>query len=139
MTSDSSDETIYHLATRSEFERLRRNTIYTPANFAADGFIHCSTRASTLAVANDYFGSVDEPLLLLAIDPSRLSARLVFEEPAPIAGGGTEHLSTAARFPHIYGGLSLDAVTGVAVLTKQSGRYVWPEAWNRLDSRAPAA
>jgi hypothetical protein len=43
---------------------------------------------AVLAVANDYFAAVAEPLVIIRIDPSRLRARLVFEAPAPIAGGG---------------------------------------------------
>ncbi|HVM98530.1 MAG TPA: DUF952 domain-containing protein [Candidatus Acidoferrales bacterium] len=131
MADDTRD--IYHLVTQPEFTRNRRGATYTPSTFAADGFIHCSTRTSTLAVADDYFGSFDEALLLLEIDRSRLSSPVVFEAAAPIVGGGTDHLSTASTFPHVYGVLNLDAVSGVAVLKKQNGKFVWPEKWRTLD------
>jgi len=118
---------IYHLAPLSEWRHGRRGNVYTPARFAEDGFIHCAATAeSVLAVARDYFVALEEPLLVACIDPDRLRARLVFEAPAPIAGGGTSHITPGAAFPHIYGALELEAVSGVAILVKRGGDFLWP-------------
>jgi uncharacterized protein (DUF952 family) len=120
--------TIYHLVTESEFRAQVKGNAYTPARFDQDGFIHCTGEPDTLlAVANDYFASVEEPILVLVIETIKLTAEVRFEPPAPVAGGGTSHLEEAQLFPHIYGLLNLDAVTEIGVLRKSKGAYQWPD------------
>jgi uncharacterized protein (DUF952 family) len=119
---------IYHLVTESDFRVLAGNGRYLPARFEQEGFIHCTGQPETLlVVADDYFSAVSEPVLVLVIDVARLSSEVKFEPPAPIAGGGTTHLKNNLLFPHIYGPLNLDAVTGIGVLQQAEGRYAWPE------------
>ncbi len=123
------DGAIYHLALRSELRAGVKRGTYRPARFAEDGFVHCAERANVLVVAGDYFADVRSPLVLLAIDPARLGADVIYEAPAPIPGGGRAHLESAARFPHVYGPINLSAITGVAPLVKRDGAFVWPERW----------
>jgi uncharacterized protein (DUF952 family) len=119
---------IYHLATESDFCTLTKDNIYIPTLYEQDGFIHCTGEPDTLlTVANDYFASVEEPVLTLVIEVARLTAEVKFEPPAPIAGGGVSHVREGLLFPHIYGPLNVDAVTGVGVLTKEAGQFGWPE------------
>jgi len=82
-----------------------------------------------LAIAHDYFAGFAEPLLVLQIDPSRLSATLRFEAAAPIPGGGTSHLAQTESFPHVYGSIELHAIVGVAVLAKDGGGFSLPDAF----------
>jgi uncharacterized protein (DUF952 family) len=126
-------ETIYHLVAESEFRtRAKRNT-YLPTRFDQDGFIHCTGEPDTLlAVANDYFSGVEEPILVLVIETARLTAEVRFEPPAPIEGSGTSHLEGAQLFPHIYGPLNLDAVTGIGVLRKSDEAYQWPDRFTTI-------
>jgi uncharacterized protein (DUF952 family) len=126
---------VYHLAPSSALRRDLRGDTYAPPSLAAEGFIHCTaTPALTLQVAIDYFAKLAEPLLVLAIDPAKLRARLVFEAPAPIAGGGTAHLASGVTFPHLYGALDLAAVVGAAELRRDGDAFAWPAAFGPLDA-----
>ena len=70
--------------------------------FSVEGFIHCSTPAQVLQVANTRFrGRLD--LLLLSIETDRVEAEIRYENLE-----GAEQL-----FPHIYGALAPDAVVRV--------------------------
>jgi uncharacterized protein (DUF952 family) len=123
-----SRDTIYHLVAESEFQTQATGETYLPARFDQDGFIHCTSEPDTLlAVANDYFSGVEEPVLVLIIETAKLTAEVRFEPPVPVAGSGTSHLEGTHLFPHIYGPLNLDAVTGIGMLRKSDGTYQWPE------------
>jgi len=101
-------ETIYHLVTKSELRTQAKGDTYLPTRFGQDGFIHCTGDPDTvLAVANDYFSSVEEPVLVLVIETAKVTAAVRFEPPAPVEGSGTSHLEGAQLFPHIYGPLNL--------------------------------
>jgi uncharacterized protein (DUF952 family) len=93
---------ILHITSRAEWEAAQRQGVYAADSLAAEGFIHCSTPAQVLGPANAFFRG-QAGLVLLQIDPSRLMSPLVYED---LYAGGQD-------FPHIYGPLNLDAVTGV--------------------------
>ena len=95
---------IFHIVSRSEWNLARTRGDYRPPSLEADGFIHCSTGAQLAATA-DLFYRGQRDLLVLRIDPARLTSRLVFEAPADAAEARPH-----ARFPHVYGPLNLDAV-----------------------------
>jgi len=80
--------------------------------FRVDGFIHCSTRDQVIKVANARFHG-REGLLLLLIDTDRVEPAIVYEN----LEGGSE------LFPHIYGELNIEAVTGVAPFEPGSDGY----------------
>jgi uncharacterized protein (DUF952 family)/3-methyladenine DNA glycosylase AlkD len=131
---------IYHLVTASELAAGLAASHYTPARFAADGFVHCcGDETSTLAVARDYFAAVREPVLVLALDTRKLDAPCVFEAPAPIAGGGRAHLASAEKFPHVYGPLPVRAVAAAGVLARDGDGFGWPAALARLPESLAAA
>lgn len=90
---------IYHITTRSDWEKAVEQGLYRAASLESEGFIHCSTRDQVARSAANYFkGQTD--LRLLTIDPTRLTPQLIMENTT----GGTE------PFPHVYGPLNLDAV-----------------------------
>ena len=100
---------IFHIAEREAWNQSQTNRIYRPAMFDVEGFIHCSTPAQVLGVANTRFrGRLD--LLLLSIDTERVNAEIRYEN---LEGG--EQL-----FPHIYGELPHDAVVRVAEFKPES-------------------
>ena len=81
----------------------------------ADGFIHFSTAAQARETADRHFAG-QHGLLLVAVDEARLEPALKYE---PSRGG--------ALFPHLYGELTLDAVTWVRPLPLGGdGRHVFP-------------
>jgi uncharacterized protein len=123
---------IYHLAPISELRSGLTEVVYTPQRFTLDGFVHCAeTPVTTVAVANDYFGNLKEPLVVLGIDPLQLSAPLKFEAPAPLLGGET-HLKKASLFPHIYGPIEIEAIQAAAMLLRVHEQYQWPSEFYSL-------
>jgi uncharacterized protein (DUF952 family) len=91
---------IYHLAGQEAWERAQREGEYRGDTLASEGFIHCSNADQILRVANRYYRGRSD-LVLLTIDEERVKSKVVYEA-AP----------DGERFPHIYGPLNLDAVTG---------------------------
>ena len=95
-------------------------------------FVHASPdEAVTLAVANDRFADAAEPMVALALDESRLSARVRREpaDPAPPPG-----VAAGTLFPHVYGPIERDAVAEVRYARRDpSGRYI------SLEARPPTA
>ncbi|HEY1303716.1 MAG TPA: DUF952 domain-containing protein [Vicinamibacterales bacterium] len=93
---------ILHITTDRAWLEARSQGAYTADSLATEGFIHCSTPAQVIWVANIRFrGRTD--LVLLHIDPTRLDARIVYEN---LEGG--EQL-----FPHVYGAIPIAAVVKV--------------------------
>ncbi|MFB6817479.1 DUF952 domain-containing protein [Streptomyces sp. NPDC056347] len=86
-----------------------------------EGFIHCSLPHQLAGVAEMLYGtgsgagsgagSGDAELVVLVIDPDRLTAPVRYEPAAP---GGEE-------FPHIYGPVPVDAVVEVRPWPRKGG------------------
>jgi uncharacterized protein (DUF952 family) len=103
--------TIYHLVPASDWQRCSGPT-YTADSLASEGFIHCSYAAQVAAAANRFYADRDD-MLVLHLDPSRLSSPLR-EEPS----------GTGELFPHIYGSINRDAVVMVQSLQRGTdGRW----------------
>jgi uncharacterized protein (DUF952 family) len=82
------------------------------------GFIHCSLLHQARRVAGFIYADAEE-LVLLEIDPERLTSTVVFEPGEP---GATE------EFPHIYGPVPVGAVIKVHPVTRDdAGELVLPE------------
>lgn len=105
---------ILHITTQAEWQAALEAGSYAPASLEAEGFIHCSRPEQVARVANVFYAGQPD-LLLLHIDPERLAAELRWE-----AADGDE-------FPHIYGRLNLEAVTGVEdFLPDEAGEFHFP-------------
>ncbi len=103
---------IYHLAPLERWKTWPAEQPYLPAEFAADGFVHCTGESDTmLAVANRFYQGVPGAFVMLLIDPERLSAPLRWEAPADPAPNAGPPL--APLFPHIYGPIDRAAIVGV--------------------------
>lgn len=103
---------IYHLTSRTAWEAAQASGMYTTEALAREGFIHCSTAAQVERVAQRFYRDVSD-LVVLTIDPTRLTAQLIYEAPAHPDGQPAPELD-AERFPHVYGALNLDAVIQVS-------------------------
>ncbi len=115
---------ILHITTRWAWQAAQAAGFYAADSLAGQGFIHCSHPSQVLRVANNLFRGQDD-LVLLVIDPARLTAPWKWEPAADLA---TE------TFPHIYGPLNLDAVVGVLPFGRDAaGDFVLPP---ELDDRA---
>ncbi len=128
---------IYHIVPSSEIRSGVRDRVYTAVRFAEDGFVHCAAgRETVIAVANDYYATVAEPVMLLEIDTHCLTAPWRFEPAAPIHGGG---LQTADEFPHVYGLVNLDSISGIGTLGPGDGSFGWPSGFVDIDAFLRAA
>jgi uncharacterized protein (DUF952 family) len=105
-------EPIYHLAPAARWNTWPDGEPYLPAEYDAEGFVHCTAgRATMLAVANRFYRDAPGDFVILAIDPQRLTAPLRWEapsHPAPASGP-----SLAPTFPHIYGPIDRASILAV--------------------------
>lgn len=90
---------ILHITPRSHWQNAQQNGVYRAESLETEGFIHCSTPAQVVATANAFFHG-QTGLVLLCIESDRVQSELRYEA---VQGD---------RYPHLYGALNLDAVTG---------------------------
>lgn len=110
---------IYHITSGQNWQNAQAAGVYTADSLAQQGFIHASTREQVAGTANRFYAG-QHGLLLLAIDTQRLKPELRFET-VQLPSGETQ-------FPHIYGPLNLDAVTGQTPFEPDSqGVFSLPE------------
>lgn len=110
---------IYHIATAADWQRAQTAGEYRAASLDTQGFIHCSAATEVPGAAQRHFAG-QTGLYLLAIDPARLTAELRHEDVVLPDG-------RVIAFPHIYGPLNLDAVTGVAPFEPDAdGQFTMP-------------
>jgi uncharacterized protein (DUF952 family) len=110
--------TIYHLAPAARWQNWPTGAPYLPAEYEADGFIHCTAGDELmLRVANTFYRAAPGDFALLVIDTARLTSPLKWEEPVgdPLA----------PQFPHIYGSINREAIVEVrAVHRAGDGTFV---------------
>jgi uncharacterized protein (DUF952 family) len=97
--------TIYHLTTREEWQQAQEKGRYEAISLSEEGFIHASEERQIPGVLERYFKG-KSGLLKLIIDTEKLSAPLYYDWSPSIED----------TFPHIYGPINLDAVTGTEEL-----------------------
>jgi uncharacterized protein (DUF952 family) len=86
--------------------------VYRAASLDAEGFIHCSQAHQVGPTARAYFAGVPE-VVVLEIDPARLTSRLVYEAPAPLPSATPKQHDQGALYPHCYGPINLGAIVAV--------------------------
>ena len=101
---------ILHATARASWSTAQAEGAYRTDSLASEGFIHCSTAAQIVRVANMLFKG-QRDLVLLVIDPQYLQAELKWEPPVHPSGTGVPPADDL--FPHLYGPLNLEAVVGV--------------------------
>jgi uncharacterized protein (DUF952 family) len=103
----------YHLVPAEVWAASDPVADYTPASFAAEGFIHTTHDAAELvATANRHYREDARPYLVLEIEVSRVRAPLRISDPA-------------GRYPHILGPLNRDAIVGVRPASRaEDGTFV---------------
>jgi uncharacterized protein (DUF952 family) len=106
---------LLHLTTRGQWAASLDAGEHRPPSLAVEGFLHFSSPAQVVESAERHYRGVPD-LLLLCVDPERLTAPLRYEF-APSRG---------EDFPHVYGPLNLDAVTAVLDLPETAEGFVLP-------------
>jgi uncharacterized protein (DUF952 family) len=107
---------IYHLAEPEKWEQAQRSGSYAESTrgrtMAQEGFIHCSSAEQWPVVRRSFYADYPGTLLLLEIDPTRLTE-------APVEEVGNPE--TGETFPHLYAALPADAVVAVTELAPPHG------------------
>jgi len=117
------DQLIYHINKPNRWEEAKKNGYLTTDYFEQLGFIHCSTRAQILFVANVLYKG-QKGLLLLGLDQALLDSQVRYEEP----GDGYPRL-----FPHVYGKINLNSVKKIAGFEPdKAGYFVFPEQFEEV-------
>jgi uncharacterized protein (DUF952 family) len=112
---------LFHIIERSVWLEAARAGDYRMSTrgvtLEEQGFIHCSLRHQLRGVAELVYSDADD-LVVLVIDTAIVSAPVRLEASGP----------GAEEYPHIYGALPVDAVTGVIAVNRDAaGRLVLPE------------
>ena len=119
---------ILHLLSRDSWAEAQANGQLVAPSVATEGFAHCSTEHQIVDVANKYYSGANN-MVLLNIDPARLTSKLIFEPPAHL--DGSPALPHEPLFPHIYGPINLDAVIEVIDFPCDSiGNFLAPPQLN---------
>jgi uncharacterized protein (DUF952 family) len=117
---------IYHITSRRAWNEARARGDYRAQSLEEEGFIHCSTEDQVIPVAENFYKG-ETGLLLLVIEPERLTSDLKWEPPAD--GTPPPGVPEGDLFPHIYGPINLDAVDKVFdLLSNPDGKYVMPKS-----------
>jgi uncharacterized protein (DUF952 family)/GNAT superfamily N-acetyltransferase len=101
---------ILHLLSRKSWIEAQEVGQLIAPSVAIEGFAHCSTEHQMVDVANKYYRGTRD-MVLLNIDPDKLTSPLKFEPPAHL--DGSPALPHEPLFPHIYGPINLGAVSEV--------------------------
>lgn len=108
---------IYHIATLDDWRA--RGEYYEPSRFVEDGFVHCSDDGQVARIANGMFEGCKD-ILLLEIDPTKLSSKTVYEN----LFDGIE------LFPHVYGLINISAITRVIEpWQSKNSVFEFPKEW----------
>ena len=94
----SSVSLLYHLIRQTDWQAALAAGTYRPESLEREGFIHLSLEHQWPRTRERYYAGVSD-LMLLEIDPARITAPVQHEEGEP-----------GELFPHLYGELNLDAV-----------------------------
>lgn len=116
---------LFHLALGREWAAALAGTGYRTSTRGRtvdeEGFTHCCHATQVQGVGARYYADVDEPLLLLEIDPTLLTSPVVEEVPP----GGDE------PFPHVYGPIDVTAVVAAHDVGRaDDGALVLPAVLN---------
>lgn len=121
---------IFHITSRVAWVESVTRGHYVAPSLASEGFVHCSTQDQVLETANRYYRG-HRGLVLLYIEPERLSSRLEYEAAAPVAEGS----SRAGLFPHVYGPIAVHALSRVVDFEPTRGEFEWPAGVDERDPR----
>jgi uncharacterized protein (DUF952 family) len=95
---------IHHVTSKQEWKSQESNPEFTPADYYKEGFIHCCVPLQLAGVLERYFKG-KTGLVLLHIEESLLKAELKYETS-----------TNNEKFPHLYGGITRQAITKVVEL-----------------------
>jgi uncharacterized protein (DUF952 family) len=113
---------ILHITTAPEWEAARADGAYRAASLDDEGFIHCSLPTQVTHVADWFYRDVPD-LVLLCVDPNRLTSELRWEPSADAFAGD---------FPHVYGPIDVGAVVDVVPWERGEDGFALPDKIRHL-------
>ena len=113
---------ILHITTADDWKAAQGEGEYRPASLDAEGFVHCSLPTQVTHVADWFYRDVPD-LMLLCIDPGRLTSPLRWEPSAD---------EFAGDFPHVYGPIAIDAVVAGVPWARGDEGFALPEGIRHL-------
>jgi uncharacterized protein (DUF952 family) len=109
--NNKADNQIYLLSSRKDYEAAIDNGNLYRDSLDVEGFIHASPQNQLTRVANKYYKSVND-LLVVVLDVKKIKPEVKWEK----AAGGL--------YPHIYGPLNMDSVVDVTPVSLDgNGEY----------------
>lgn len=115
-------ERIFHIATDADWRRSLETGTYATSTVGRtleeEGFIHASRRDQVQGVFDRYYRGLGEHLVLLTIDPTRLTGADLRVEPV---GDDT--------YPHVYGPINRTAVVDVVPLDRNGRPATLMSLW----------
>lgn len=122
------NEHIYHISSRQAWQTAQAIGQYEADSLRHEGFIHCSTQAQVLMVANAFYRAQSD-LVILCIRPESLQAELIWEAPVHPNPDEAPSVNPDSLFPHIYGPINLGAVVDVLDFPHEAdGQFLLPPA-----------
>ena len=120
--TDAVPERIFHIATAADWRRTLASGSYTTSTVGRtleeEGFIHASRRDQVQGVFDRYYRGLGEHLVLLTIDPARLTGVDLRVE---AVGDDT--------YPHVYGPINRTAVVDVVPLDRRGAPETLMSLW----------
>ncbi len=109
---------IYHLTPVEYYRAQLTDRPYVPADFAREGFIHCTRGDEQLiVVANRYYRYDERPFFVLVINEDLVTAEIK-NEPG----------KDGVLYPHIYGPLNRTAIVSVLHMPRlPDGTFQFPD------------
>ncbi len=98
---------IYHIVSSENWAKFAGQPGYEADSLQTEGFIHLSEQHQIAGVLERYYQNTPD-LLLLHIDPAKLTPELRYEE-----------ASNGDRFPHLYGPIDREAILHIAQITTE--------------------
>lgn len=107
--------TLYHMLPEEVWLRALIEQKYEPASLAEEGFIHLSPSPEVAQhVANHFYAAEPGAWVVLLLQTDAIAAPIAWD---PVG---------ETFFPHLYGPLNLDAVTGVIPLPRTAAGVFLP-------------
>lgn len=104
-------DALHHLATPDQWAQYQRDGAIAPASLETEGFVHCSWGRQVPGTVAKHFAGVGD-LMALVLDPAKLGDVSLVEE---------DSYGSGQAFPHVYGPIPLEAVTGSVDVTGAAG------------------
>jgi predicted cupin superfamily sugar epimerase/uncharacterized protein (DUF952 family) len=117
------DHAVFHICSRAAVVQAHAAGHYRADSLDGEGFIHLSRAHQVLPTAAAYFAGVPD-LVVLVVDPTLLTARLVYEPPAPLPSSSPKNTPPGELYPHCYGPIDLAAIVDVMELAHFPGSAV---------------